>query len=70
MRAMIALKAQLKDSGIRLVDLAAKLKVNKATVTRWHQKKVPAERVLEVARVTGIPKEKLRPDLYESEERT
>lgn len=65
---MALLKTQLRDSGIRLIDLADKLGVNKATVTRWHQNKVPAERVLDVARITGIPKEVLRPDLYRVEE--
>jgi len=30
-------------------------------ISQW--KKVPAERVLDVARITGIPAEELRPDL-------
>lgn len=30
----------------------------------WHWRRVPAERVIDVERVTGIPREDLRPDLY------
>ena len=58
------LKAQLKLNGFKLVDLAERMGVNKATVTRWSINRVPAERVLDVARITGISKEQLRPDLY------
>jgi DNA-binding transcriptional regulator YdaS (Cro superfamily) len=63
------LKTQLKQNGFRLIDLAERMGVNKATVTRWSSGRVPAERVLDVARITGIPKEELRPDLYRVEER-
>ena len=30
----------------------------------WQWKRVPAERVLAVERVTGVPRHELRPDLY------
>lgn len=53
----------LRDRGLRLVDLARRLKVDKATITRWAQKEVPADRVADVVRVTGIPAEKIRPDM-------
>ncbi len=53
----------LKARGLRLADLATRLEVDKATVTRWAQKSVPVGRVSDVSRVTGIPVEKLRPDL-------
>jgi DNA-binding transcriptional regulator YdaS (Cro superfamily) len=36
------------------------------SIQRW--KKIPAERVLAVERATGIPKERLRPDLYRSQQ--
>lgn len=50
-----------------MADLARALGVDKATVTRWGQKRVPAERVLDVERVAGIPRHDLRPDLYPRE---
>jgi DNA-binding transcriptional regulator YdaS (Cro superfamily) len=49
--------------GLKLVDLARRLKVDKATVTRWSQKEVPADRVADVVRATGIPAEQIRPDM-------
>jgi DNA-binding transcriptional regulator YdaS (Cro superfamily) len=42
--------------------LATKLKLHRATVWGW--KKVPPHHVLAVERITGIPREELRPDLY------
>ena len=54
----------LRDRGLRMVHLARKLGVDKGTVTRWAQKGIPAARVLEVERETGIPREKLRPDFF------
>lgn len=42
--------------------VARELGVTRAAVAKWE--KIPAERVVEVERVTGIPREELRPDLY------
>lgn len=36
-------------------------------VAQWKQ--VPAERVLKVERVTGVPRHRLRPDLYPAPDR-
>lgn len=47
-----------------LAALAAALHVNKSTATRWIKRRIPAERVLEVERVTGVSRSDLRPDLY------
>lgn len=58
------LKAVIRQRGVRLVALAAAANVHKATVTRWMQQRIPAERVLEVERITGVPRHELRPDLY------
>lgn len=60
----IDLQALLKDRGLRLTDLARMVDVNKATVTRWAQGKVPLIRVFQVEEKTGIPREKLRPDFF------
>lgn len=59
-----SLKALVRARGLKLIDLSRGLGVDKATVTRWAQKRVPAERVVEIERVTGIPRHDLRPDLY------
>ena len=53
----------LKMRGLRPIDLAKGLGVDKATVTRWGQKQVPAQRVEQVSKFTGIPPKTLRPDL-------
>jgi transcriptional regulator with XRE-family HTH domain len=53
-----------KSMGISLQAMAGRLNVNKSTVLRWEKGKVPAERVPELERVTGIPRKQLRGDLY------
>lgn len=57
------LKALLRDRDMKLVDLARLVEVDKATITRWALKEIPADRVEEVARKTGISASTLRPDL-------
>lgn len=47
--------------GLRL-KLARELGLSPGAVYQW--RKVPAERVLDVERITGIPRHQLRPDLY------
>ena len=54
----------LQKRGLRFADLARTLGVDKATVTRWGQKGIPAERVPDVERLTGISRHELRPDLW------
>jgi DNA-binding transcriptional regulator YdaS (Cro superfamily) len=46
---------------------AAAWGVDKSRLTRWAKNGIPAERVLDVERITGIPREQLRPDLYTRE---
>jgi DNA-binding transcriptional regulator YdaS (Cro superfamily) len=38
------------------------LTIQHSAIVAWH--KVPAERIVEVERVTKVPREELRPDLY------
>ena len=45
-----------------LARVAAGLNLTRAAVGKWDR--IPAERVVEVERITGIPREELRPDLY------
>jgi DNA-binding transcriptional regulator YdaS (Cro superfamily) len=54
----------IASKGLKLSDVARALGVNKSALTRWKQRRVPAERVLDVERVTDIPRHVLRPDLY------
>lgn len=48
-------------------ELARRLGVKVQSIQQW--KRIPAERVLDVERVTGIPRHELRPDLYPQEAR-
>lgn len=61
------LSSLLAGRHLRLADLAKAIGVNKSTVTRWDQNGMPAERVLDVERITGVPRHELRPDLYPSD---
>lgn len=45
-----------------VVALGAKLGLSRGAVSQWDV--VPAGRVIDVEKLTGIPREKLRPDLY------
>lgn len=58
------LKEKFHSRGFTLAQVAARLSVDKATVTRWAQKRIPAERAGAVADITGIPLYELRPDIW------
>lgn len=45
-----------------MARVARELGLRSSAVAVWVR--VPAERVVEVERITGIPREQLRPDLY------
>jgi DNA-binding transcriptional regulator YdaS (Cro superfamily) len=45
-----------------IVKLSLSLGLSRGAASQW--KKIPAERVVEVERLTGVPREILRPDLY------
>ena len=55
----------LNARGLRPIDLARLLDVDKSTVSRWAEDGVPFHRILDVERVTGISRAELRPDLAE-----
>ena len=61
---MSFLLQKLLQSGLTRREIAEQIGVDKSTVTRWCQFRVPAERVLEVERITGVPRHELRPDIY------
>lgn len=64
---MNALTEYLQERG-RVASLARGLVISHAAVRQWNGV-CPAERVVDVERVTGIPREALRPDLYRREPR-
>jgi DNA-binding transcriptional regulator YdaS (Cro superfamily) len=60
-RAEIAWAAVCKTRGM-VAQIAIELAVNKQAVHQW--KIVPLDRVVEVERITGVPRERLRPDYH------
>jgi hypothetical protein len=62
-----SLRNRVRPFAIANVRLAEALGVDKASITRWAKGRIPAERVIEVERITGIPRADLRPDLYAKE---
>jgi DNA-binding transcriptional regulator YdaS (Cro superfamily) len=62
MRHMDQLKSYFDAERGRLTRLAEMLAISPAAVSQWDR--VPAERVLEVERATGVSRHELRPDLY------
>ena len=54
------LEAIEKAGGLRA--LARQLGIAHQSIAGWD--KVPAERIVEIERVTGVPRQRLRPDLY------
>ena len=51
-------------------SLASKIGKKQAHVSTWlnRDKKVPAEMVLKIERVSGVPRHELRPDVYPPDE--
>ena len=47
-------------------DLAALIGVDRTTVWRWEKGRVPVERLGDVWKATGIPRQDLRPDIFEA----
>ncbi len=61
---MSDLRKYLDEGRGRGVALAQECGVTPGAVTQWAASQVPAERMFKVSTVTGIPIEKLRPDLF------
>lgn len=58
------LRAYRENSNLTLEKLGADFGVHKTTILRWEEGGVPVERLADVERVTGIPRQKLRPDIF------
>lgn len=63
---MDKLNTWIKAERGRLTKLALAIKVTPGAITQWSE--VPAKRLVDVSDVTGIPRQELRPDLYEGME--
>ena len=60
---MSEFRKYLDEERGRGVKLAGELNVSSAAISQWAETQVPAERIFRVSDLTGIPIEKLRPDL-------
>ena len=60
MEEALAKAKQEVGSGAELARLLGD--ITSQAISQW--RRVPAERVLDVERVTGVPRHELRPDLY------
>ena len=54
----------LRRVGMNQSELARRLRINRSNVSHWLRSRVPAERVLEIERASGISRYDLRPDIY------
>jgi DNA-binding transcriptional regulator YdaS (Cro superfamily) len=61
---MHVLTSYRKTNKVSLEKLGESLGVTKAAVRYWERKGVPPERLVEIEKATGIPRAKLRPDLF------
>jgi DNA-binding transcriptional regulator YdaS (Cro superfamily) len=52
----------IEEKGLAVI--AAGCGVSPQAVHKWKKNGIPAERVLEVERITGVPRHKLRSDIY------
>jgi len=60
---MTSLAVLLKSRGLKQIDLARRLGVDKGTVSRWDRNGVPADRLSAIEEKAGIPPHEVRPDL-------
>lgn len=63
-KGMEKLTAWLKAERGRLSKLALEIRITPGAIAQWE--KVPAERLGDVSKATGIPMEELRPDIFEA----
>lgn len=62
-----ALKTWREANELKVDEAAARAGVTAAMWSRWENlvRPIPAERAVDIERRTGIPRQLLRPDLYE-----
>lgn len=61
-----ALRIWREQRALKLSEAADLIGVSPAMLSRWEtgSRRIPAERVLDISTATGIPRQKLRPDLF------
>lgn len=57
------LRTYLDAPGVVPAKVAAELEIDRVTLWRWAASGVPAKRLSDAARITGIPAAVLRPDI-------
>lgn len=60
----IDLKTLLISRGLKMSAVAEAIGVDKSQMTRWSQRRVPAERVRKICDVTGLAPHEIRPDIF------
>jgi len=59
--------AEALEKGGGVAAVAKALKMSTEGVRLWRARgRVPADRIVELERITGVPRERLRPDLFDS----
>ena len=61
------LKESIRRAG-GMTAFARSIGLTRSAVYQW-RRRIPAERVIDVEAVTGIPRERLRPDLFGRKQR-
>ena len=52
------------DNAGSVSDLASLISVTPQSIVHWRNRGIPAKRVLDIERATGISRHELRPDIY------
>lgn len=63
MSAVRSLRKAIKTAGGR-GRFAREMRVTRQAIEQWFTRGIPAERVMQIERLTGIPRHELRPDIY------
>lgn len=59
---IVSIERACADRGMSISALAREIGVTPPAIFQWTR--VPAERVLEIERLTGVSRHELRPDVY------
>ena len=57
----------LDGAGTNQAGLAQRVGVSRQLINKWKTVEVPATHVIKLEKVTGVPREKIRPDVFDEE---
>ena len=57
----------LNGAGTNQAGLAQRVGVSRQLINKWKTVEVPATHVIKLEKVTGVPREKIRPDVFDEE---